>query len=61
MERFRVDGGEERRKGFVGGERKREKGISEMERMQQNRPIERSSAEPKFSFSGSPMETKTIK
>lgn len=37
MERFRVGGEEERRKGF-----------SEMERMQQNRPTERSSAEAKF-------------
>lgn len=33
MERFRVGGGEERRKGS-----------SEMERMQRNRPTERSSA-----------------
>lgn len=39
------------------GERKREKGISEMERMQLNRPIERSSAELKFSLSDNPMET----
>lgn len=48
-------------KGLQGGESKREKGISEMERMQQNRPIERSSAEPKFSLADSPKETKSIK
>lgn len=40
-------------------ERKREKGISEMERIQENRPIERSSAEPKFSLADSPTETKS--
>ena len=38
-----------RRKGLVGGERKRKKGIIEMERIQENRPIE-SSAEPNFSL-----------
>ena len=40
------------------GREEREKGISEMERIQQNRPVERSSAEPKFSLADSPAETK---
>jgi len=36
-------------------------GVSEMERMQQNRPIEGDPAEPKFSLAGSPTEEEKLR